>query len=54
MRTSGGVPTRSLAQLIGALIGAGLRLSELAEPEEDLPLGADTPCMLALVAFKEG
>jgi SAM-dependent methyltransferase len=43
-----------LADLIGALIDAGLRLTRIEEPEEELPPGADIPGMIALVAVKEG
>jgi SAM-dependent methyltransferase len=43
-----------LADLIGTLIAAGLRLTGIEEPQEAEPSGSDIPGMLALVAVKEG
>jgi SAM-dependent methyltransferase len=42
-----------LANLIGALIACGLRLTVIEEPPEDQPPASDIPGMLALVAVKE-
>jgi SAM-dependent methyltransferase len=44
----------SLAELIGALLSSGLRLTGIDEPLEDQPPASDVPGMLALVALKEG
>ncbi len=43
-----------LSDLVGALIGSGLRLTGIEEPPEDHPPVADIPRTLALVATKEG
>lgn len=42
-----------IAELIGALIVSGLRLTGIEEPAEDHPPASDIPGMLALVAVKE-
>jgi SAM-dependent methyltransferase len=41
-----------VAELVGALLASGLRLTAIEEPREDVGAGPDIPGMLALVAAK--